>query len=477
MKQLSGIEEKLNKTIVAIESTDDYIDYEWGFNPVDGKPKYRLVQVSEDGKGLIGYPGDMFLDFNSMSDLRRYVERESDKIEVISYDEIVTRSLRREPENSVPDISVTVKEMYDYGYTWDGMLPVSKENVKGFSREFEIFKLYEDGTEALVSDETELDEHKGLFGITAEDWQNKKEKYLDNLKQNTPGKDTVKEEEKNPLQVVLEQMSEEEKEDHVQKIEATKDYSNAHMLLEDEVKLYEMIIEERKIEQQKEAAISVQKEERQKTEVVKERREVMNIKITDMYVDKNDSENIDKGGRLATATLLIDDLFVVHGVNLMQGKNGMFVAMPSIKNSNGEYQNYAYFNNPKDREDITMMVMREYSKRMGREEPETKHISVNMFLEEKGKQKAYCTVVIDGRININRIRIMEGKNGLFVSMPKIKDREGKFHDVISPASAEAYTAITDLVMKEYIKQSRQKTRQEMSPNIQKERGKLNEARR
>ena len=396
----------------------------------------------------------------------------------VSSEQIKAKYREYEPLVPFPDTTISIAEMHDYGYTWNGMLPISKERAKNLNRNFQIFKLYEDGTEALATDETELDEHQGMFGITVEDWQAEKEKYLAEQKQDKPERDMVKEpKEKSPLQFVLEQMSEEEKEEHIQKIEGAKDYGDADMLLEDEVKLYEMIIEERDREQQKEAVISVEKEERQKTEAVQERRVPMDIKITDMYIDKNDSEHIDKGGRLATVTLLIDDLFVVHGVNLMRGKNGMFVAMPSIKNSNGEYQNYAYFNDSKDREDITMMVMREYIKKMGREEPETKHISVNMFLEEKGNQKAYCTVVIDGRMNINRIRVMEGKNGLFVSMPKIKDREGKFHDVISPASAEAYTAITDLVMKEYIKQSRQKARQETSPDIQKGRGKLNEARR
>ncbi len=87
-----------DKTIVAIESTDDYINYEWGFNPVDGNPKYRLVQIRENDGVVIGYPGDMFLDFNSMDDLNRYVQREADKIDIISYDEIITKSLTRKRE-------------------------------------------------------------------------------------------------------------------------------------------------------------------------------------------------------------------------------------------------------------------------------------------------------------------------------------------------------------------------------------------
>ena len=48
---------------------------------------------------------------------------------------------------------------------------------------------------------------------------------------------------------------------------------------------------------------------------------------------------------------------------------------------------------------------------------------------------------------------MEGKDGLFVSMPQYKNYRGDYQAIICPASSEAYAAITNLVMSEYIRQT------------------------
>ena len=175
-------------------------------------------------------------------------------------------------------------------------------------------------------------------------------------------------------------------------------------------------------------------------------------------IDKNANDNIDNGGRIATATLLINNMFLIHCVTLVSGKNGIFVSMPSIKKSDGSYQDYAFFTTKEEREKITMLVMKEYLNRVSFfNEPIASNMKVNLFLEEKGKQKAYATVVVDEKMNINRIRVMEGKDGLFVSMPQYKDRHGEYQTVICPASSEAYAAITNLVMNEYIRQTENET--------------------
>ncbi len=183
----------------------------------------------------------------------------------------------------------------------------------------------------------------------------------------------------------------------------------------------------------------------------------MEVIVKEMRIDKNANDNIDNGGRIATATLLINNMFLIHGVTLVSGKNGIFVSMPSIKKSDGSYQDYVFFTTKEEREKITMLVMKDYLNRVSFfNEPITSNMKVNLFLEEKGKQKAYATVVVDEKFNINRIRVMEGKDGLFVSMPQYKDRHGEYQAVICPASSEAYAAITKLVMSEYIRQTETK---------------------
>lgn len=73
-------------------------------------------------------------------------------------------------ENSAPDESVTVEEMQDYGYTWTGMLPLTQERARELQGELPIHKLYDDGTEALIENTDELENHIGLFGVEEDDW-------------------------------------------------------------------------------------------------------------------------------------------------------------------------------------------------------------------------------------------------------------------------------------------------------------------
>ena len=55
-------------------------------------------------------------------------------------------------------------------------------------------------------------------------------------------------------------------------------------------------------------------------------------------------------------------------------------------------------------------------------------------------------------MRINRIRVMEGEKGLYVSMPKKKDSWGNYHEVISLPTPEAYRALNELILNEYFRQ-------------------------
>lgn len=68
--------------------------------------------------------------------------------------------------------SVGISDMREYGYTWEGMLPLAKESaLKFFGRGFPIYALYEDGSESTIEDKKQILKHKGLFGIEKTDWQ------------------------------------------------------------------------------------------------------------------------------------------------------------------------------------------------------------------------------------------------------------------------------------------------------------------
>lgn len=76
----------------------------------------------------------------------------------------------------LPDPSITVKEMNEYGYQWDGMLPLHEEAARRlFENEgVEIYRIYEDNTEGAVLSADEIREHAeqgGLFGVEKATWQ------------------------------------------------------------------------------------------------------------------------------------------------------------------------------------------------------------------------------------------------------------------------------------------------------------------
>lgn len=76
----------------------------------------------------------------------------------------------------MPDPSITVKEMNEYGYQWDGMLPLQEEAARRlFENEgVEIYRIYEDNTEGAVLSADEIREHAeqgGLFGVEKVTWQ------------------------------------------------------------------------------------------------------------------------------------------------------------------------------------------------------------------------------------------------------------------------------------------------------------------
>ena len=83
---------------------------------------------------------------------------------------------QEKPEIPVPDATISVKEMQDYGYSWDGMFPLKQEAAERlFTQDgIEVFRIYEDGTEGAVTSLTDLQEHAekgGLFGVEKETWE------------------------------------------------------------------------------------------------------------------------------------------------------------------------------------------------------------------------------------------------------------------------------------------------------------------
>ena len=76
----------------------------------------------------------------------------------------------------LPDGMVGLSQMHEYGYSWDEMLPLTKDRATELFREdVSVYQLHADGSETLVEDRAALQEHDGLFGVEKGDWNAYKE--------------------------------------------------------------------------------------------------------------------------------------------------------------------------------------------------------------------------------------------------------------------------------------------------------------
>ena len=82
------------------------------------------------------------------------------------------------------------------------------------------------------------------------------------------------------------------------------------------------------------------------------------MNITDVRVKKFNGENRLK----AIAAITIDECFVVHELRVIDGKDGLFVAMPSRKMPNGEFKDVAHPINQDTRNLIEGIVIDAYQK-------------------------------------------------------------------------------------------------------------------
>jgi stage V sporulation protein G len=74
---------------------------------------------------------------------------------------------------------------------------------------------------------------------------------------------------------------------------------------------------------------------------------------------------------------------------------------------------------------------------------------VKVFPIQEEKLKAFVSIVFDHCFMINDIKIIQGRDGLFISMPSRKKKNGEFKDVAHPLNNETRRMIEDKVLAEY----------------------------
>jgi len=89
------------------------------------------------------------------------------------------------------------------------------------------------------------------------------------------------------------------------------------------------------------------------------------MEITDIRIRKVTGEEKLK----AYVTVTFDDCFVVHNVKIIEGKSGVFIAMPSRKTRTGEYKDVAHPIHPEFRAELQKKILDRYDMGSGPDDP------------------------------------------------------------------------------------------------------------
>lgn len=82
------------------------------------------------------------------------------------------------------------------------------------------------------------------------------------------------------------------------------------------------------------------------------------MQITDVRIRKIAAD----GKMKAIVSVTFDNEFVVHDIKVIEGQNGLFIAMPSRKTPDGEFKDIAHPINTDTREKIQNSILEAYER-------------------------------------------------------------------------------------------------------------------
>jgi stage V sporulation protein G len=76
---------------------------------------------------------------------------------------------------------------------------------------------------------------------------------------------------------------------------------------------------------------------------------------------------------------------------------------------------------------------------------------VKVFPVDEEKLKAYVSIVLDDCFLVSDLKVIQGPNGLFISMPSKRKKNGEFKDVAHPLNRETRERMERRILDEYEK--------------------------
>ena len=127
---------------------------------------HRMVYDSDE-RNLIMNHAYKLDDMYATTSLAHSLAEQKDDLSLL----LETISAAEKEIDALPDGMVGLSEMHEYGYSWDEMLPLTKDRaLELFGEDVAVYRLHADGSETLVEDSAALQGHEGLFGVEKSDW-------------------------------------------------------------------------------------------------------------------------------------------------------------------------------------------------------------------------------------------------------------------------------------------------------------------
>jgi stage V sporulation protein G len=76
---------------------------------------------------------------------------------------------------------------------------------------------------------------------------------------------------------------------------------------------------------------------------------------------------------------------------------------------------------------------------------------VKVFPVSEEKLKAYVSIVLDDCFLVSDLKVIQGPNGLFISMPSKRKKNGEFKDIAHPLNRETRERMERRILEEYDK--------------------------
>jgi len=80
-------------------------------------------------------------------------------------------------------------------------------------------------------------------------------------------------------------------------------------------------------------------------------------------------------------------------------------------------------------------------------------ITVGLLKKSTSKKVGLASVTLDDALVVKSINITNGSKGLFVSMPQVKSKDGKWSDIVFPINGELRKEISGKVLEAYNKKA------------------------